>query len=376
MPTANMSLTLPTNHGSADVWDTILEDLFTLIDEHDHTTGKGVAIPAAALNINADVPWNSGGTYRAITGIKALDFQPSDDAAMTSYACALFVDDSNNELYWRTSGGVNVKLTAASALNVAAFTGGLGGDYASISALLDYDDASDTYRFRQELSGGVRQYAKIGVADIVLREYDPAGDATVPVETVTLKSPDALAASYGITMPAALPGSQAVVQMSSTGQLIASNTRANKTLVIGPANYMEETANAYAGAGKPYFQYNTGYYPNTSTARIVVPINLDPGDVITDCKLWLHKGSGSGVTVFAQLWKIAFADGTRTAIDSNTNSLNAPGASSIQVASGGVGSLSETVAATHYYQLEIYQTGAASAADYLRSTVITYDKAL
>lgn len=224
MPTANMGLTLPTNHGSADVWDSILEDVFGLLDEHDHSTGKGVAIPSSALNINADVPWNSAGSYYAITGLKALDFQPSLPADVTGYAGALFVSSDDNELYWRTPGGTNVQLTDANTLNVASFTGGIGGDYSAVTALLDYDDATDTYRLRQELNGGVRQYAKLGVADIILREYDAAGDATVPVETVTLKSPDALAASYALTMPAALPAGTSLLQITSAGVLTPSNT--------------------------------------------------------------------------------------------------------------------------------------------------------
>jgi hypothetical protein len=225
MPTLpNMGLITPTGHGSEDVWDTILESLFTLVDEHDHSSGKGVKVPSSGLNINADVAWNSGGTYYAITGIKALDFQPSLDSAMSAFACALYVDSDDNELYWRTAGGVNVRVTDTNSLNVGSFTGGIGGDYATTTALLDYDDATDTYRLRQELSGGVRQYAKIGVADIVLREYDPAGDLTVPVETITIKSPDALAAAYTMTLPAAVPASTSLMQMSSTGAVLVSNT--------------------------------------------------------------------------------------------------------------------------------------------------------
>jgi hypothetical protein len=132
MPTLpNMGLITPTGHGSEDVWDTILESLFTLVDEHDHSSGKGVKVPSSGLNINADVAWNSGGTYYAITGIKALDFQPSLDSAMSAFACALYVDSDDNELYWRTAGGVNVRVTDTNSLNVGSFTGGIGGDYAT-----------------------------------------------------------------------------------------------------------------------------------------------------------------------------------------------------------------------------------------------------
>lgn len=225
MPTdPNMTgLIYPEEDDDADTWDTIMNTTcWPVIGAHDHTTGNGVKIPSAALKINADVSWAFSGTNYAITDALALDFAPQEAASVASYSSALFVnsDDANN-LYFRNASGSNVKITDGSTLNVS-IVGGIGGDYSSVSALLDYDDATDTYRFRQETSASVRQYAKISVADIIIREYDAAGDATVPTETVTLKSPDALAASYSLTMPAALPASTSLVRCNSTGQLAAS----------------------------------------------------------------------------------------------------------------------------------------------------------
>lgn len=227
MPTdPNMTgLIYPTEDDDEDVWDTIMNTTcWPIIGEHDHTTGKGVKIPSAALKINADIAWSFSGTNYSITGIKAVDFAVTAAADVASYASALFVNSSDsNNLYFRNETGTNVKITDGSTLNVS-IVGGIGGDYSSISALLDYDDASDTYRFRQETSASVRQYAKIGCADIILREYDAAGDATVPAEAVTLKSPDALAASYSLTMPAALPAAQTMLQLGASGSIVASNT--------------------------------------------------------------------------------------------------------------------------------------------------------
>src|SRR5690349_17846031 len=227
MPTPNMALTLPTEGGSADIWDTILNDALTLVDAHDHTAGNGVKVPmATGVSIGADVAWNSGGTYYAITGIKALDFQPQATAGMTTYAGALFCNSADNELYWRTTGGVNVKLTAGASIN-AALVGGIGGDYASVSALVDYVDASDTYRMRQQTGGGAQQYAHVAVGDLDLYEYKahPAGGA--PANRVRLSSPAALGASYAITFAGALPGSTSAVQLSAAGLLSYSNTFPN-----------------------------------------------------------------------------------------------------------------------------------------------------
>ena len=49
MATPNMGLVLPTDGGSDNVWDTILDTVFGLIDSHGHVAGQGVPIVSAAL---------------------------------------------------------------------------------------------------------------------------------------------------------------------------------------------------------------------------------------------------------------------------------------------------------------------------------------
>lgn len=220
MPTLpNMGLITPTEGGDDDIWDTILAALFALVDAHDHTTGKGVKIPSAALRINADVPWNDAGAYYALTGVKALDFQPQAAASMASYAGALFVSSADNELYYRTTAGTNVKFTNGAALNVSAFTGGIGGDYSAAGALVQYVDADDAYYFQQQ--GAPRPWARIRTGDVDI--YETAASI---VNRIRLKSPAALAASYQLTFAAALPAAQAMLQATAAGQLVYSNALA------------------------------------------------------------------------------------------------------------------------------------------------------
>lgn len=60
MATPNMSLTLPTVGVTVGpTWATQLNAALTTIDSHDHTSGKGVQIPAAALNIDGSVDFAS-----------------------------------------------------------------------------------------------------------------------------------------------------------------------------------------------------------------------------------------------------------------------------------------------------------------------------
>lgn len=217
--TPQMGLVLPDDHGSAGVWDTILDTVFGVVDNHDHTTGKGAPVPVSALRVASDLSFGYGGTQRAITDLKAIDFSPQAASGMTALSGALFLNSADNELYWRNTSGVLVKFTAGAALNVAAFTGGIGGDYSAAGALVVFDDATDSYWFQQQVGSGVRQYARMRSADVDLYEFKANPTAGVPTNRVRLASPAALAASYALTMPAALPASNQPIASSSGGTL-------------------------------------------------------------------------------------------------------------------------------------------------------------
>lgn len=223
-PSANMALVLPTEASDTGVWGSLINAALGLVDQHDHSPGKGPKIPlATAATITADVPWASGGSFFSITNLKAIDFQPQATGAVSAYAGALFVNSANNELTFRSTGGTNIQLTSGTTLNIPG-VGGFGGDYSGVGALADFTDSSDTYAFRQQVGSAVRQYARVAHGDLDLFEYKAHPAAGVPTTRVRLKSPAALAASYDLTWPAALPGSQQLLQVSNTGAITASNT--------------------------------------------------------------------------------------------------------------------------------------------------------
>lgn len=213
MPTTpNMNLVLPTDHGSVEVWDTVLDAVFALIDSHQHTTGQGVPIQSSALRINADVSTSFSGVSYAFTDVKAIDFAAVAATAVSGYAGALWINSADNELYYRTVAGVNVKFTNGAALNFAAFVGGIGGDYSAVGALESYDDATRRYLFQQE--GGPQPWAGLAAGNIDI--YQQAASI---VNKVQLKSPNALAASYALTFPAAVPAAAQMLTVDAAGQL-------------------------------------------------------------------------------------------------------------------------------------------------------------
>lgn len=294
MSTPNMGLVLPVDHGSADTWDVILDTAFGLIDAHDHTPGKGVLIATAALKIDADVSWAFGGTSRAITDLRAIDFSPQPVAGMTALAGAFFLSDgtgglSANELYYRTTASANVKVTSGAALNVAGFTGGIGGDYSSVGALEIFDDATDSYWFQQQVGASVRQYARMRSGDLDLYEYKahPAA-GPVPTNRVRLKSPAALAASYDLTWLAALPGSAQLMVVDNAGLVTASNT---------VANLITANSGLTAGANQNITVSGTGKFKHPTITDVISPMAGLPGtgaSVITTSALSLGAADIAG----------------------------------------------------------------------------------
>lgn len=234
-PTANMAIVWPTDHDDDDVWDVIMDAAIQgPIDQHDHTAGKGLPIVSGALKINADVSWASGGLQFAITNLRAVDFAPQAASGMTSLAGAFFVDVADGELYFRNLTGTNIKFTAGAALNVAPFAGGIGGDYSAVGALLLYDDATKSYWLQQD--GSPRPWARVRVGDVDI--YQTAPSIT---QRVRLQSPAALAASYALTLPAALAATNRPLAVDATGAMTlgsAMELAANNSFTIsGTAVY-------------------------------------------------------------------------------------------------------------------------------------------
>lgn len=204
----NMNLELPDVGQDIDAWGAILNADLSLVDAHDHTSGKGIPIRAAALDIDGDVAFGGNG----LTTVGRVDF--SEVAALAAGAGVLFMSSSDHELYWRTSGGTNVKLTSGTTINTT-LVGGIVGDYTSVGAEVAYDDSNDRYTFKQQ-SG---TWARLASGDVRLYEFN-----TTESLFVGLAAPSALAASFTITMPLAAPGSKSLVHMDSSGVLTATNT--------------------------------------------------------------------------------------------------------------------------------------------------------
>ena len=112
-----MSLDLPIVGTTAGpTYATMLNAAITTVDEHDHTSGKGVQIPTSGLNINASLEFNSN----SAVGLTFLGLEAQGSAPGTNQSVYVNV---SNDLYYKNSSGTSVQITNGS--NIAAVGSGV-----------------------------------------------------------------------------------------------------------------------------------------------------------------------------------------------------------------------------------------------------------
>lgn len=361
----NMGIIEPALGGDSGSWDDKLNAALRLIDAHDHTSGKGIPVPAAGIDIDSDLSFHGF----TISALGKIDFQAI--TAPVSGSKSLFVNTSDNELYWRTNGGVNVKLTSGSSINTS-LVGGILGDYTSVGAILAYDDANDRYTFKQQSSN-----PWAGIASGAIQLFETGTTESVYIR---IKVPAALAGSYDITLPAALPGSQSIVQIDSAGQLVFSNTVpqaivCSSTVTATDYKFTTDKTQTFAAwargvelGGSVHTRDSIGWTLGNSSNAVIVSLDLPVGSRITSFTAFAVKGSGNTVTVRAGLFRLASGAGSYVQIGSYQSS-NATG--NITLTQSG---LTEDVSAGRTYAITFNASAGDPTGDVFQYVVVTYTR--
>lgn len=281
----NLGIVLPTRGApGSGHWADTTDANYQLLDAHNHQSGKGLPINSAAISVDGDI---SFGSSWAITNMQRVSF--ASVTALSANNLSLFV--SGNELRWRSSSGTNVQLTNGNSLNVSAFVGGIGGDYTSVAAAENYDDSAKRYTFKQ---GGGSLWAKLQSGGLRLVEFSTS--ETLFVEQL---APAALASSYGVTWPTALPGSTTLVQVDNTGQISFSNTLATDANLVlqgtgdvKHGNYTLTLAAVIGALSSGTFTIATdGSVTSTASGAWNIPVPLKQGDRVQSATI---AGFGDG----------------------------------------------------------------------------------
>ena len=116
MATVNMILDLPTVSVTlGPEWAQDLNAALTLVDAHDHSTGKGVKVTPAGLNINGDLTIGSSN----LTNVKSTRYTNNASTLVgASDLRAVYV--TGGDLYYNNGGGTAVQITSGAAVTAAS----------------------------------------------------------------------------------------------------------------------------------------------------------------------------------------------------------------------------------------------------------------
>jgi len=179
-------------------WASDLNTSIDAVDNHDHSTNKGVRITPAAINVNADMEFNQN----SVSELKNLIFDSSVTAATTSYS----IYQASGNLYWRNGSGTAVQITTGSTVKAGA--GSIDG-MTGTDAGATYVDGAKSFNFFCDL--GNSDFGKMAHADLLLYKF--TDDNTADTDYITLAASTLASGSSGtVTVPA------------ETGTILTTNT--------------------------------------------------------------------------------------------------------------------------------------------------------
>lgn len=217
-----MNLELPDPSITAGpAWAEQLNEALELVDLHDHSSGKGVKVTPAGMNINATLEVNSNDVSEINSLL--LDDRIADIVSRGIYA-------KNGDLFYRNTAGNSVQITSGS--SVAGATGSITGLSSPASA--SYSSLNEQFTWQYDSS----KLAKMSSSDLIVYPYD---GSTAFTKSVTLKAPAGLEAlsSYSITLPTGLAGAVELLNMDASGIL-------NHATLSGTANQVSVSLSATA----------------------------------------------------------------------------------------------------------------------------------
>lgn len=210
---ANMLLPIPvigTDPGPD--YATNINNCFTLLDYHDHSSGKGIQVTPAGLDINADLPM--GGNNLTLARSLRMSAQNSVLVASADLGC-LYV--SGVDLYYNDVNGNNIRITQSG--NVNAGTGSITGLVSPASAT--WVSGSSTFVWQSD----VNTPAYMDCSSILIRNLVANSKA------LTLQAPATMAADYSVTLPS-LPVSQKIVTLDAAGNMTAAYSLDGTTIAV------------------------------------------------------------------------------------------------------------------------------------------------
>lgn len=195
-----------------------LNNSLLIVDAHNHSSGSGVQINPAGLNINTDLTFSGNNA----TNLRSIRLTPSTVADPADIGCVF--ENNVGDLWYNNSIGQQVQITSGNAVAVSGAIGFSGLPSGTASAA--YIAGSGTFQFQQATSVG----ANLDVASIAIRY--PGSYPTPAGDFIQLQAPNTLASGYSITLPALPAANNTFMTMSTAGVIGTLLTIDNSTLAI------------------------------------------------------------------------------------------------------------------------------------------------
>lgn len=212
--TPNMNLSVPiVGQEAGPQYATDINSCLTLIDQHNHTSGSGVQIPPAGLNINSDLTFSGNNATNLRSSRYNSQILP---LALVNDINCVYV--SGVDLYYNDSNSNQIRLTTSGHVNSGA--GSISG-LPSGTASANYNSGSGTFVFQSSTNTA----ANIDGGSFILRNNTASSHA------LTLSPPSALTSDYSITLPN-LPSVLSILTIDTSGNMNATLTPDNSTIGI------------------------------------------------------------------------------------------------------------------------------------------------
>lgn len=202
--TPNMNLILPTpGQEQGPAYAQEVNNDFSTLDSHDHSSGKGVPITPAGITISSDLSFLSNNG----TALRSIRFDPQGSALAlgTDLGCLY---EFGVDLYYNDGNGNQIRLTQSG--SIAGVSGSITNLVSPASVV--FSSGSATYIFQSNTSIA----GNLDAGSIILRNVSP--NSTFGL---TLSPPSALASNYSVVLPT-LPGSTSFLTLDSSGNMGAS----------------------------------------------------------------------------------------------------------------------------------------------------------
>ena len=179
-------------------WALNINSCLTIIDSHDHSSGKGVQITPNGLNINSTLTVNGND----VINFRSVRFAIQASVAGASDLGCLYV--SGQDLYFNDETGAPIQITK---------NGGVNGSPGSISNLnspasASYISGNATFVWQS----AVNIAANLDAGSIILRNL------TLNSKGLTLSPPNAMGSDYSIILPF-LPVTQSIMTIDASGNI-------------------------------------------------------------------------------------------------------------------------------------------------------------